>query len=235
MNFMNTANNINRIVQDLSGKFQSQAFIFDLDGTLIDNNAFHRLAWQEYLRKNDINITEEEYRHHFNGRTNRDVIEYIYREHLSEEKIQQYALEKEALYREIFRDLIRPIDGLIEFLEAAAAIKVKMAIATSGIQVNIDFMFDHVPIRKYFPVIVHSAHIKKGKPHPEIYLKAADLLQIEPCYCLVFEDAAVGITSAKSAGMPVVAITSTQTEQELAGAQLLIDNYTPQGFQRLNR
>jgi len=101
-----------------------------------------------------------------------------------------------------------------------------MAIATSGIQVNIDFLFEHIPIRSYFDVIVNSAHISKGKPDPEIYIKTAELLKVSPAECLVFEDAVVGIQSAKAAGMKVVGVLTTHKAGELSGADVLINDFT---------
>ena len=100
-----------------------------------------------------------------------------------------------------------------------------MAIATSGIQPNIDFMFEEVPIKPYFKEVVNSSHITKGKPDPEIYLKTASLLQISPKNCLVFEDAVVGIQSAKAASMKVIAVATTQPKEELTLADRIIDDY----------
>ena len=100
-----------------------------------------------------------------------------------------------------------------------------MAIATSGIQPNIDFMFEEVPIKSYFKEVVNSSHISKGKPDPEIYLKTASLLNVSPNHCLVFEDAVVGIKSAKAAGMKVIAVATTQPREELSMADMIIDDY----------
>jgi len=100
-----------------------------------------------------------------------------------------------------------------------------MAIATSGIQPNIDFMFENIPIEKYFTAVVNSSHIKKGKPDPEIYLKVASLLNVPPKNCLVFEDAVVGIKSAKAAGMKVIAVATTQPKEELSEADMIVDDY----------
>ena len=86
-------------------------------------------------------------------------------------------------------------------------------------------MFDNVPIKQYFKVIVNSSHIKKGKPDPEIYIKTALLLNVSPKNCLVFEDAVVGINSAKAAGMKVIAIATTHPKEELNGADMIIDDY----------
>ncbi len=100
-----------------------------------------------------------------------------------------------------------------------------MGIATSGIQPNIDFMFEHIPIKQYFSVIVNSSHIGKGKPDPEIYLKTAKLLNVSPSNCLVFEDAVVGIDAAKAAGMKVIAVATTHPKEELQHADRIVENY----------
>lgn len=212
-------------VDTILNQFDTKAVIFDLDGTLLDNNSFHLKSWIEYLKNIGRNISEEEYNKNINGRTNKDVIEYIYQRKMSDEEILKYSLEKEALYRKVYQPFIKPVTGLIEFLEILKNKNIPMAIATSGIQPNIDFMFENVPIKKYFKEVVNSSHITKGKPDPEIYLKVALLLDISPKNCLVFEDAVVGIRSAKAAGMKVIAVATTQTKEELSIADMIVDDY----------
>ena len=206
-------------------KFDTKAVIFDLDGTLLDNNSFHRKTWEAYLKNMGKQISEEEFNAHLNGRTNKDAVEYIYGRKMSEEESTKYTLEKEALYREIYKPFIKPVSGLINFLEILDKKSVPMAIATSGIQPNIDFMFENIPIKKYFKAVVNSSHITHGKPHPEIYLKVASLLDVSPKNCLVFEDAVVGIKSAKAAGMKVIAVATTQTKEELSIADMIVDDF----------
>ena len=145
---------------------------------------------------------------------------------MTNEEAMVYALEKEALYREIYKADIKPVNGLLELLEAFHKINIPMAIATSGIQVNIDFMFEHIPIKQYFKQVVNSSHISKGKPDPEIYLKTASLLNIPAENCLVFEDAVVGVNAAHAAGMKVIAITTTQSKEELKDAEMIIADFT---------
>ncbi len=212
-------------IDSILKKFETKAVIFDLDGTLLDNNSFHRKTWEAYLKNMGKLISEEEFNAHINGRTNKDAVEYIYGRKMSEEESTKYTLEKEALYRQIYKSFIKPVPGLLNFLEILNQKNIPMAIATSGIQPNIDFMFENIPIKKYFKVILNSSHITNGKPHPEIYLKTASLLNISPENCLVFEDAVVGINSAKAAGMKVIAVATTQTKEELSIADMIVDDF----------
>ncbi|HVZ26934.1 MAG TPA: HAD family phosphatase [Sediminibacterium sp.] len=199
---------------------------FDLDGTLIDNNGYHILAWQEFYRKRNRTLTEEEYRRNFNGRTNADVVKYVFDDPgLSAAEIAAYTAEKESLYRELYAPHIKPVPGLIELLQELQDNKIPMVIATSGIVPNIAFMFQHLPIQQYFQEVIHSGHIQKGKPDPEIYQLAARKLGLPPGKCIAFEDATVGIRSAKGAGMKVIALTTTQSTAELADADGIITDY----------
>jgi len=96
--------------------------------------------------------------------------------------------------------------------------------------VNIDFMFEHIPLKEYFSAVVNSSHIKMGKPNPEIYLKAAELIKANPLNCVVFEDAVVGVDAAHAARMKVIALTTTQTKEELRHADMIISNFQPESF-----
>ncbi len=213
-------------MKELLHKLSIEAVIFDLDGTLIDNNAFHLQSWKQYLKDIGKHISEEAYKAHINGRTNKDAVEYIYGRQMSDEEAMIYTLQKEEIYRSLYQPFIKPVKGLVPLLEKISALNMPMAIATSGIQVNIDFMFSHIPIQHYFKAIVNSAHIKTGKPDPEIYFKTAELLKVNPEKCLVFEDAVVGVQAAKAAGMKVFAITTTHTADELKDADRIIAEYS---------
>ena len=212
-------------VDRLLQKLKTKAVIFDLDGTLINNNSFHLISWQRYLKKIGKDISEKEYKANINGRTNKDAVEYIYGRRMSDEEAMRYALEKEEIYMNLYKPLIKPVAGLLEFLEELRQRNVPMAIATSGVQVNIDFLFDNIDIKKYFNVVLNSTHIQRGKPHPEIYLKTAAALNTAPKNCLVFEDAVVGIEAAHDARMKVIALATTHEKEELATADMVIENY----------
>ena len=142
-------------------------------------------------------------------------------------------MKKEEIYRKMFEPHIAPIAGLTDFLEDLHKHNITMAIATSGIQENIDFMFEHIPIKKYFKEIINASDVSKGKPDPEIFLKAAESIKMPYESCVVFEDSMAGIKAGKSAGMKVVALTTTHTPEELKEADLVIKDYTEINFDRL--
>jgi len=201
------------------------AVIFDLDGTLIDNNAYHIMAFQAFYDKIGKPFSLDEYKQHINGRVNREIFNYIFDTTLSPEKSEAYSNEKEAMYRELYAQHIKPIDGLIDFLEELEKADIPKAIATSGIIPNINFMFEHVPIKDYFGSVIDSTQIMHGKPHPEIFSKAATAVNALPSDCVAFEDSVAGIRSAKAAGMKVVGLTTTHTVEDLKEADLIIKDY----------
>lgn len=203
-----------------------EAIIFDLDGTLIDNNSYHIEAWKVFYDKIGKPFSKEEYMQNINGRINSDIFNYIFNTTLSADEIDLYSTEKEALYRELYQPHIKPINGLIDFLEELEKEKIPKAIATSGLTPNINFMFEHVPIKKYYADVIDASQISKGKPHPEIFLKAAAAVKANPENCVAFEDSVAGIRSAKAAGMKVIALTTTHTAQDVKEADLIIKDYT---------
>lgn len=201
------------------------AVIFDIDGTLIDNNSYHIKAWQQFYKERNRTLTEEEYKEHFNGKTNTDVLAHVFKNPLSAEETDRYTSEKEDLYRKLYAPHIAPVKGLLNLLQQIDSAGIPMAIATSGIKVNIDYMFNHIPIEHYFKTVIYSKHIKKGKPDPEIYFLTAEKLSILPANCVVFEDSVAGVQSAKLAGMKVIAITTTHAKEELTLADKIITDY----------
>lgn len=203
------------------------AAIFDLDGTMVNNNPYHIQAWQQFYTLRNRQISEAEYKKHINGKTNADVLKYVFEgTTLSTQEIHQYTDEKEALYRTLFAPHIKPLKGLLTLLHSLHTQGIPIAMATSGIPVNIDFFFEHIPVRHLFTEIVNSTHITFGKPHPEIYLTAAQKLGVSPSNCVAFEDAVPGIASAKNAGCKVIALTTTHDADELHEAHAIEQDFT---------
>ncbi len=212
-----------------------EAVIFDLDGTLVDNNAYHIEAWKVFYERIGKPFSKKEYMNNINGRVNRDIFNYVFDTILSADMIDEYSIEKESMYRDLYAPHIKPIDGLIDFLDELEKEKIPKTIATSGIAPNINFMFEHVPIRKYYADVIDASQITKGKPHPEIFLKAAAAVNADPTNCIAFEDSVAGIRSAKAAGMKVVGLTTTHTADDIKEADLIIKDYTEVSLRKLRQ
>ncbi len=203
-----------------------KAVIFDLDGTLIDNNAYHIEAWKVFYNNIGREFTMDEYTNRMNGRINRDIFNFIFDRPLTSEEIDKYTYEKEKLYRELYAPYIKPIPGLLTLLQQLKDAAIPMAIATSGWPVNIAFMFEHIAIKDYFNDVIDATLVTNSKPDPEIFLKAAAAVSADPANCIAFEDSVAGVRSAKAAGMKVIALTTTHTKQDLAQADKIIADYT---------
>jgi beta-phosphoglucomutase len=205
------------------------AVIFDMDGVIVDNHAYHHEAWMTFFQK--YGLTVEGDVSHFFGRTNQDILEAVFPDTLDPDHLYQYAGEKEKLYRELYEGNVEITRGLPELLENLLKMGMKLAVATSAPPGNVDFVMKNTGLRKYFDVVVDSSMVAKGKPDPEIFLLAARELHVCPAGCLVVEDSVSGIHAALAAGMRVVAITTTNTRERLAEADMIIDNFTELGCQ----
>ena len=203
-----------------------KAVVFDMDGTLVDNMNFHQQAWHKFLAGYDIHITDAEFQEKNVGIIT-EIVPKFFTRALSREEIITLGKEKEAVYRNLYRDHIKPLSGLENFLRALQEAKISIALATAADQGNIDFTLDALGIRKYFSVITGSEEVSHGKPHPDVYLKSAAKLQLAPGQCIAFEDTPSGIRSATAAGMEVVGLATTHTREELMVYPLLsiIENY----------
>lgn len=200
------------------------AFLFDMDGVIIDSNPFHKISLKQFCKKYGHDLSEDQLREKIYGRTNKDWLVNIFGK-LDEKKLQQYADEKEALFRELYANDIKPLDGLLSFLNKMDQQNIPRAIATSAPRANVDFTLTKTGIAKYFQVILDESFVSKGKPDPEIYLKTAAALKFDPGNCVVFEDSLSGVKAGKAAGCKVVGVTTTHSRQELAETDLVIDNF----------
>jgi beta-phosphoglucomutase len=195
----------------------AKAFLFDLNGTIIDDMAFHGRAWHQLLTVDmGATLTHEEVKVQMYGK-NGEVLERIFgKNKFTEEEVEKWSMEKERRYQQEYLPHIKLIDGLGVFLEKAAAHSIKMAVASAAIPFNIDFALDNLHIRHHFGAIVSANDVLISKPHPETFLKAAQLLQTAPEDCIVFEDAPKGVEAAQNAGMKCVAITTAHPKEDFS-------------------
>lgn len=193
------------------------ALVFDMDGTLIHNMPIHNQAWQDTLAEAGVHIDLNEFNRTTTGKKAAEILHMMLGAQLSDAEVAFWSDRKEARYRERYFRGREPLQGLLHLLEQATALALPMAVATASPPANISFILDELDLRRYFKIVVGGADIQHGKPNPEIFLKSAHLLGIEPASCLVFEDALGGIEAARRAGMDAVMICTTIDAQEVAG------------------
>lgn len=197
-----------------------------MDGTLIDNTPFHFISWQALFRKyNKGELSRHTYYTEISGVPIMETLKRVFGKGNGKAYLKGLLREKEEFYRNEYAPHLVAIKGLENFLTELKNNGVKMAMATSATVEDIDFILNKVPIRDDFDEIVNSSMVTKPKPNPQIFLKAAELLNVPPERCVVFEDSLAGIKAANAAGMKVVGITTGNSANDLPPVDLVIDDY----------
>ncbi len=199
------------------------AFIFDMDGVIVDSNPQHRLAWEAFNGRYGLETTEDMHRFMY-GRRNDQIVRDFFGEQLSEDEVAARGFAKEALYRDMIGDRVESmiVPGLRDFLDRHR--DTPKAVASNAEPANVEFLLDRAGLRPYFRAVVDGHQVARPKPFPDIFLRAAELLRVSPAECLVFEDSHSGVEAGQAAGMIVVGLRTT--EANLPGARLTIDNFT---------
>lgn len=206
-----------------------QALIFDMDGVLCDTMPYHLKAWARYIAETpELPDRLMERLDQMGGKRNTELLRELLGNQLSEEDIRHWGSGKEAVYRDLIRDQIVWLPGLVEFLERSRRAGFKMGLGTSACRDNVDLLLAHQDLLNFFETTVIETDVKRGKPDPQCYLLVAERLGVAPQSCLVFEDATAGVRSARNAGMRCWGVLTTQAEAELltAGAELCIRDFT---------
>ncbi|WP_426667838.1 HAD family hydrolase [Mucilaginibacter sp. McL0603] len=196
------------------------AFIFDLNGTMINDMDYHTRGWL-YLLNNVLggSFTWDEVKPQMYGKNQEVLVRMFGAGKFTDEEMERLSLEKERRYQEEFLPNLKLLPGLSEFLEKAYQQGIPMAIGSAAIPFNIDFVLDNLNIRHYFKAIVSADDVTFSKPNAETFLKAAALLNVEPTDCLVFEDVPKGVEAAQNAGMNAVVLTTTHQPDEFKDLQ----------------
>jgi beta-phosphoglucomutase family hydrolase len=198
------------------------ALIFDMDGVVIDSNPLHRESWVEFNRRHGV-VTTEEMLARMYGRRNDEIVRDFFGDSLSSEEVAARGAAKEELYRQMLEGRLEEAltPGVRPFLQEYSG--APKALATNAEPANVNFLLDRAVLRQYFEVVVSGDQVQNPKPHPEIYLKAADLLDVPPANCIVFEDSHVGVEAALAAGMTVVGVCTTHGD--LPGTAITVHNF----------
>jgi beta-phosphoglucomutase family hydrolase len=199
----------------------TRAFIFDMDGTMVESMPAHARSWEEFKKRHDIDMSVDEILRKTTGRTGIECIRVLMGDDVPEDRARELIGEKEALYREIFAQEFREVAGFARFMQQAQQRGLKVAVATAGDRKNLAFVLEHLDLQRAPDAAVRGDQGLPGKPEPDIFLEAAKQLGVAPAECIVFEDAPFGIEAAGRAGMRAVAICSTHQADELAGHHVI--------------
>lgn len=193
-----------------------KAALFDMDGTLVDNTPAHLRAFSVFCDRYGIRDWAEKLKGVY-GMGNEDIMRRILPEEVIRTKgIDALADEKEAIYRELYAPEIHPIEGLRALLDRLRTSGIRCAVGSSGCMANVEFVLQHCGIDDCFDARISGDRVSRCKPDPEIYLRAAEALEVAPADCVVFEDALAGIESARRAGAGrVVALATTLPRETL--------------------
>lgn len=189
--------------------FRPQAAIFDVDGTIVDNMDWHARAFDAFVRRHGLPEMTLETRRQTDGKRNREIFPMLFGRDLSAEELIAFEDEKEGMYRDISTAGLSPMAGLVTLLDRLDAASIPVALATSAPEANVEHTLREIGLADRLRVIARGDQVKRGKPAPDVFLFAASLLGVAPETCLAFEDAPLGIASARNAGMRCVGITST--------------------------
>lgn len=200
------------------------ALIFDMDGVVLHSTDLHMKAWVLYLERNGVEDTSVIYR--MLGKRNDEIVRDIFGDGLPEAEVLEHGAAKERLYRELMEPVLETsyVAGVREFLRAAHAQGIPLALATNAEPLNVDFVLDHAGLKPLFSAIVDGSQVTHAKPHPEVFLTAAQRIGVAPRNCVIFEDSPGGIQAALSAGARVVGLLTT--EKEYPQAALTMPDFT---------
>jgi beta-phosphoglucomutase family hydrolase len=199
--------------------------IFDMDGVIIDSEPLHMEAEQEIFRAIGITISSEKHAT-FVGTSSKNMWEMIIRDHALTTPIETLIEQNKIAYRKRLAVAIdAAVPGVTELIRTLHASGFKLAVASSSVPEDIETVLAMFSLRSFFTAVVSGSNVQYSKPHPEIFLKTADLLQSDPADCLVIEDSENGVRAAKSAGMKCIGFRNVNSgNQNLTLADKVVDS-----------
>ncbi len=208
-----------------------QAVIWDMDGVIIDSGEAHRLAWQRMAQEEGLPLTDEQFWATF-GQRNDEIIRTIWGP-LPLEKWQEMSERKERYYRDAARITATALPGAIELLSELHAAGYPQALASSAPVANIELFSEVLGLGRFLTALVSGDNVPRGKPAPDVFLKAAVQLGFAPAICLVIEDAVAGVQAAHAAGMRCIAVAGERDLAGLRAAELMVKSLTEVNLARI--
>lgn len=200
------------------------AIIWDLDGVIIDSADDHRKAWQKLARETGVTFSDNQFAATFGWR-NDAIIPTVWGD-IPPDILKELADRKEIYYREYVSKDARALPGSMELMSSLYATSYKQALASSAPIANIELISNVLGLNRYLQALVSGETVPKGKPAPDVFLKAAEQLGVAPQNCLVIEDAVAGVEAAHAGGMRCIAVTYGRDLEGLLKAELPVKDLT---------
>lgn len=207
-----------------------------MDGVLIDSNPFHLRIWSDFLRAHNVPFNPDTLGAEIFGQRDDKALRMFFGEDLSDEQSLRWSEELERNFRDAFRPHATPLPGAAELIRECEAQGLPMAVASSAMKKNVDFVVAALQLGRYFRAVVSGDEVSHPKPDPEIYLIAAAHLGVQSSRIVAFEDSPIGIEAVVRAGMKCVAIASTFPAEELrdgTGAHAVVRSFEELNLERL--
>lgn len=217
-------------------RFNTIGIIFDIDGVLVDSNPLHLETWRAIGREDGFDFPESLFQETF-GQTTRAILKNNWHRPLTEEEIRYFDDRKERLYQQIAAKNLPTIPNAVDFLKSLAEAGFSLAVGSSGPRFNVDFVLDRLGIKPYLSGWISGTDVRQGKPAPDIFLAAAQAMNLPPSRCVAIDDSESGVTSAKSAKIKAVGFFSGgHRPEEYAQADLTVrsfDELSPETLEAL--
>lgn len=184
--------------------------IFDFNGTLLWDTQLHNTAWDIFLNQHGISLSDEEKHQRIHGKLNSEIMMNLFDNKLTKEEMNRYILEKESIYQGLCteQDDFSLAEGTIALFEKLKENEIPFVIATAADLVNVEFYIRTFNLYKWFDKesIIYNDGTVRGKPFPDIFLKALEVLGIEGKDAVIFEDSISGIKAAEAANVGKIVI-----------------------------
>jgi len=200
-----------------------EAVLFDMDGVLVDSEAYIRQAAMKMFAEKGYEVSEADFMP-FTGMGENRYLGGVAEKHHIPFELETDKRRTYEIYAQLVKGKLDPLDGVKDFIHNCIYRNLKLAVASSADPVKVHINLDEIGLdRSLFQAIVTGLDIEHKKPAPDIFIKAAELLGVSPERCLVVEDAISGVQAGKSAGAKVLALKTSFTSEELAAADWITD------------
>jgi len=206
--------------------------IFDMDGVIIDSEPVHFTLIRDMLAGHGVDLTEEEHSKYVGRSDFWSIVADKYAINLTADELHERHLDNYMTHLKNSYDK-KPINGVVDLIERLHSAEKKLVLASSATRENIRVVLDMYALENYFGHWISGAELGTSKPHPEIFLKAAEMAKSEPGECLVIEDSENGVRAAKAARMICIGYRNPNSgEQDLSAADYVIERFSEFDLER---